>query len=83
MRAGSYDALKMPWYTTSLQHLPQLAHELRSRGGRRLQQAVTAMHTVNLMHTDLKAANVNLVIGFWDILGPTPSLETRSGFAQR
>jgi len=36
----SYDALKMPWYTTSLQ------------------QSVTAMHTVKLLHTGLKAANV-------------------------
>jgi hypothetical protein len=56
--AGSYDALKMPWYTASLQQLPQLSHELLCRGGRRLQQAVTAMHEVNLLQTDLKAANV-------------------------
>ena len=26
--AGSYDALKMLWYTASLQQLPQLSHEL-------------------------------------------------------
>lgn len=56
--AGSYDALKMPWFTTSLQQLPQLSHELLCRGGRRLQQAVSAMHEVKLLHTDLKASNV-------------------------
>ena len=56
--AGSYDAIKMPWYTASLQQLPQLSHELLCRGGRRLQQALTAMHEVKLLHTDLKAANV-------------------------
>lgn len=56
--AGCYDALKMPWYTASLQQLPQLSHELLWKGGRRLQQAVTAMHEVKLLHTDLKAANV-------------------------
>lgn len=56
--AGSYDALKMPWYTASLQELPQLSHELLCRGGRRLQQAVAAMHEVKLLHTDVKAANV-------------------------
>ncbi len=56
--AGLYDALKMPWYTASLQLLPQLSHDLLCRGGRRLQQAVTAMHEVKLLHTDLKAANV-------------------------
>ena len=54
----SYDALKMPWYTTSLQQLPQLSHELLCKGGRRLQQAVSAMHTVNLLHTAVKASNV-------------------------
>lgn len=53
-----YDALKMPWYTASLQLLPQLSHDLLCRGGRRLQQAVTAMHEVKLLHTNLKAANV-------------------------
>lgn len=55
---GSYDALKMPWYTASLHQLPQLSAELLCVGGRRLQQAVTAMHEVELLHTDLKAANV-------------------------
>ena len=56
--AGSYDVLKMPWYTASLHQLPQLSHELLCRGGRRLQQAVTAMHEVKLLHTDVKSANV-------------------------
>ena len=58
LEAGCYDALQMPWYTVSLQQLPQLSHELLCRGGRRLQQAVTAMHEVHLLHTDLKAATV-------------------------
>ena len=56
--AGSYGALKMPWYTASLQQLAQLSHNPWCRSGRRLQQAVTAMHEVNLLHTDLKASNV-------------------------
>jgi len=63
--AGSYDALKIPWYPTSLQELPQLSHNLLYSGGRRLQQAVTAMHKVSLLHTDLKASNV-----FVDLSGP-------------
>lgn len=58
LEAGCYDALKIPWYTVSLQQLPQLSHELLCRGGCRLQQAVTAMHEVHLLRTDLKAANV-------------------------
>lgn len=58
LEAGSYDALRMPWYTASLHHLPQLSDELLLRGGRRLQQALRAMHEVNLLHTDVKAANV-------------------------
>ncbi|KAL0046028.1 hypothetical protein WJX82_000220 [Trebouxia sp. C0006] len=33
-------------------------NELLCRGGRRLQQAVSAMHEVKLLHTDLKASNV-------------------------
>ncbi len=56
--ADSYDALKMPWFPTSLRDLPQLSHNLLYSGGRRLQQAVTAMHKVNLLHTDLKGSNV-------------------------
>lgn len=58
LETGLYDALTMPWYTATLQQLPQLSHELLYRGGRRLQQAVAAMHEVKLLHTDLKAANV-------------------------
>ena len=67
LEAGSYDALKMPWYTASLQHLPQLSHELLWIGGRRLQQAVTAMHEVKLLHTDLKSSQ-RVCRFFWGLV---------------
>ncbi len=58
MGAGSYDALQLKWYTASLNQLPQLSQGLLYKGGRRLQKALQTMHDLDLMHGDVKPANV-------------------------
>ncbi|KAL0022543.1 hypothetical protein WJX77_000474 [Trebouxia sp. C0004] len=55
-------------------------------GGRRLQQAVTAMHEVNLLHTDFKAANVFVdSSGAWFMgdIGASNLFGDESGSVQR
>uniref|UniRef100_A0A7S0RS10 Protein kinase domain-containing protein n=1 Tax=Chlamydomonas leiostraca TaxID=1034604 RepID=A0A7S0RS10_9CHLO len=63
---GQRTALKMGWYVGSLLVLPQLNEALIAAGGRRMCTALSYMHAKNLVHMDVKPANILMdSAGLW------------------
>ena len=66
---GSYQALVMPRYATTVAELPQLTETAIVAGILRLKTAVDYVHSKGLVHMDVKAANVFVdSVGGW-VLG--------------
>ena len=65
---GTWKALKMRHYISSLWNVPQLSEKLLKAGFRRIRSALEALHDSGFVHMDIKPDNIFVDDnGIWDL----------------